>query len=83
MIRKIGFSVISAAILLTACGNKEIKSNTQDYKKIIQENNAYSNIKWVDFNNLDNLMSKTPKKIMIYFYRHNCPYCKENQMLKL
>ena len=77
MIRKIGFSVISAAILLTACGNKEIKSNTQDYKKIIQENNAYSNIKWVDFNNLDNLMSKTPKKIMIYFYRHNCPYCKE------
>ena len=69
--------LICISVLLIACSNKEKEQQKQDLKEIIKANNAYSHIKWTNINDLDLLMQKSPKKVMIYFYRSGCPYCKE------
>lgn len=34
-------------------------------------------IKWVELSDVQELMAKKPKKVLMLFYRQNCPYCKE------
>ena len=35
------------------------------------------NIEWINIEDLDALMAKEAKKVMIFFYRPGCPYCEE------
>lgn len=34
-------------------------------------------IRWVELSDVQELMAKKPKKVLMLFYRQNCPYCKE------
>ena len=69
--------LILTPFLVTSCDNEKQKESTTDLKEVIKANNAYANIKWVDISELDALMAKEAKKVMIFFYRPGCPYCQE------
>ena len=71
---------ITVPFLVASCssGNStDITSSQKDLKEIIRANNANADIKWIDIDNLDDLMKENPKKVMLFFYRPGCPYCKE------
>ena len=57
----------SFAFVVTSCNEKQLKSST-DLKEVIKANNAYADINWVDIKDLDKLMAKDARKIMIFFY---------------
>ena len=69
--------LILTPFLVTSCDNEKQKESEIDLKEVIKANNAYANIKWVDISELDALMAKEAKKVMIFFYRPGCPYCQE------
>ena len=69
--------LILTPFLVTSCDNKKQKESATDLKEVIKASNAYANIKWVDISELDALMAKEAKKVMIFFYRPGCPYCQE------
>ena len=69
--------LILTPFFVTSCDNKKQKGTTTDLKEVIKANNAYANIDWININELDALMAKEAKKIMIFFYRPGCPYCEE------
>lgn len=69
--------LILTPFLVTSCDNEKQKDSATDLKEVIKANNAYANIKWVDISELDALMAKEAKKVMIFFYRPGCPYCQE------
>ena len=72
------FIAIIPFIVVSCDEQKKVKKkNTTDLKKLIKANNAYAEIKWVKLDDLDEKMKENPKKIMIYFYRKGCKYCKE------
>ena len=79
----IGFFLILLPFVVTSCDNeKQLKSST-DLKEVIKANNAYADINWVDIKDLDKLMAKDARKIMIFFYRPGCPYCQEMKQTTL
>jgi thioredoxin-related protein len=80
MKRLLGTLLIAAIpFMVVSCdGNKQVKKeNKTDLKELIKANNAYADINWVKLEELDEKMKKEPRKVMIYFYREGCPYCKE------
>ena len=77
MRKLISFFLILSPFLVTSCDNEKKRKSTIDLKEIIKNNNSYNSIKWVEINELDKLMAKEAKKIIIFFYRPGCPYCDE------
>lgn len=69
--------LILTPFLVTSCDNEKQKETSIDLKDVIKANNAYANIDWVNINELDALMAKEAKKVIIFFYRPGCPYCEE------
>ena len=69
--------LILTPFLVTSCDNKKQKESTTDLKEVIKSNKIYANINWVEISELDELMAKESKKIMLFFYRPGCPYCQE------
>ena len=69
--------LILTPFLVTSCDNDKQKESTIDLKEVIKSNNIEANINWIDIGELDALMAKEAKKIMIFFYRPGCPYCQE------
>ena len=74
---------IIVPFFVTSCKNTK-KEDKINIKNIIKQNNADSSINFIELNELEKLMAKKPKKVMILFYQPNCPYCnemKENTLL--
>ena len=69
--------LILVPFFVTSCDNEKQKETKIDLKEIIKTNNAYANIEWINIEDLDALMAKEAKKVMIFFYRPGCPYCEE------
>ena len=65
--------LILTPFLVTSCDNKKQKESTTDLKEVIKSNKIYANINWVEISELDELMAKESKKIMLFFYRPGCP----------
>ena len=55
---------------------KPVKKET-DLKQIIQANNAYSAIKWISLEELEIKIKKSPRKVILFFTKKGCPFCKE------
>ena len=66
--------LILVPFFVTSCDNEKQKETKIDLKEIIKTNNAYANIEWINIEDLDALMAKEAKKVMIFFYRPGCPY---------
>ena len=77
------FFLILLPFLVTSCDNEKQSKSTVNLKEVIKANNAYANINWVDIQELDKLMAKQARKVMIFFYRPGCPYCQEMKQTTL
>ena len=55
--------------------NQELKKT--ELKQIIKSNNYYSSIKWISLDEIEMKMKKTPRKVILFFTKKGCPYCKE------
>jgi thioredoxin-related protein len=79
---------LSIPFMVVSCneGNSPAPAKKQDkadIKAMIKQKNAYADIKWVDIADIDKMMEKEPKKIMLFFYKDGCPYCKEMKEVTL
>jgi thioredoxin-related protein len=75
--KKIIFSIfIIIPFFVSSCNNKQ-ESKKINLKEVIKSSNTYTAVNYLELSELEVLMAKEPKKIMMIFYQKNCPYCQE------
>jgi thioredoxin-related protein len=75
--RHLIFTILIIFPFFVSSCNNTIKNDKINIKDVIKNSNAYSSINFIELSELEVLMAKVPKKVMILFYQPNCPYCKE------
>ena len=75
--RHLIFTILIVFPFFVSSCNNTSKNDKVNIKDMIKNSNAYSAINFIELSELEVLMAKAPKKVMILFYQSNCPYCKE------
>ena len=71
--------VFTLPFVVVSCNENttnKVKKET-DLKQIIKSNNTYSSIKWISLKELEIKMKKYPRKVILFFTKKGCPFCKE------
>jgi thioredoxin-related protein len=71
--------VIILPFVVVSCNeieSKKVKKET-NLKQIIKSSNAYSSVQWITLDELNVKMKQSPRKVILFFTKKGCPYCKE------
>ena len=71
--------VIILPFVVVSCNeieSKKVKKET-NLKQIIKSSNTYSSVQWITLDELNVKMKESPRKVILFFTKKGCPYCKE------